>query len=109
MGNCEEFVKLHAALWAGMGGMNTLLNAKVTIILFLLIFATASSDGWAAARLIERITFEQPDGTMVELRGEGNEFSARYETLDGYAVIFVPEWKAYFYAAVSEDGEEFVS
>ena len=34
----------------------------------------------------EIFTFTQPDGTQFEVRGWGNQYSAVFETLDGYTV-----------------------
>src|SRR5262249_3965748 len=52
--------------------------------------------------------FEQPDGTTVELQGQGDEFHAVFETLEGYTVVFVPEARAYFYATLSENGDRLI-
>src|SRR5688572_27027508 len=66
-------------------------------------------NAWAAARFEERIDFEQPDGTVIELRGEGNEYRVVYEPLHRYTVVFGPGSKVYFYAVLSETGHELVS
>jgi M6 family metalloprotease-like protein len=34
----------------------------------------------------QTFTFTQPDGTKLEVRGSGNQYFARFETLDGYTV-----------------------
>lgn len=81
-------------------------NKVLGVILFL-AFCSFNSKG--GVRLEERISFTQPDGTVLELRGEGNEYRAVFETLDGYTVVFVPEERAYYYAALGEDGAELVS
>jgi M6 family metalloprotease-like protein len=62
-----------------------------------------------AARFADRIHYTQPDGTVLELRGEGNEYQAVYESLDGYTVVFVPEVRAYHYATLSPAGDALVS
>jgi hypothetical protein len=54
-------------------------------------------------------TFTQPDGTVITLKFYGDEFYARTETEDGYTVVFDPATKSYYYAALSADGNEFVS
>ncbi len=48
--------------------------------------------------------FDQPDGTRIELWGEGNEFYSHFQTPDGYTVIFVPTTKTYEYARLSANG-----
>lgn len=53
--------------------------------------------------------YTQPDGTSITLKFFGDEFYARTETTDGYTVVFDPDTKAYYFAALSPDGKEFVS
>src|SRR5262245_24985863 len=77
-------------------------------ISLIIAFAAFGAEG-TAARFAERIRYVQPDGTLIELRGEGNEYRAVYETIDGYTVIFVPESKAYYYANLSAAKDELVS
>jgi hypothetical protein len=62
-----------------------------------------------AAPFAQKIQFEQPDGARIELWGEGDEFHAVFETLDGYTVTFDPARKAYCYATVSADGAQLVA
>ncbi len=57
-----------------------------------------------AAPFAQTIRFEQPDGAKVDLWGKGDEFSAVFETPDGFTVTFDPAKKAYVYAQVSADG-----
>src|SRR5918997_1269798 len=54
----------------------------------------------------EEFTFTQPDGTEFQVRGWGDEYNARFETLDGLSVVQNPDTGFYEYAAVSEDGDE---
>ena len=61
------------------------------------------------APFAEKVPFTQPDGTQIVLWGEGDEFYAVFETLDGYTVIFNQQTKAYEYAGLSADGEQLVS
>lgn len=56
-----------------------------------------------AAPFSGKIQFTQPDGTRIELLGEGDEFYAVFESLDGYTVVFDPAQKTYFYASLSLD------
>src|SRR5512140_1742585 len=49
--------------------------------------------------------FTQPDGTTIRLWGQGDDFSAVFETLQGYTVLCVPDARASFYARASFDGE----
>ncbi len=52
----------------------------------------------------EVFTFTQPDGEQIKLRGWGDQYSARFETLDGYPVVRNPGSGFYEYALKSEDG-----
>ncbi len=52
----------------------------------------------------EIFTFTNPDGGTVDLRGWGNQFSAVFETLDGYTVLRSPESGYYEYAVPAPDG-----
>lgn len=83
----------------------SLLDGLLAFALFLA--ALPASAG--AAQFAERIQFTQPDGTVLFLNGEGNEYRAVYENSDGYTVVFVPEALAYHYATLSADGNELVS
>jgi M6 family metalloprotease-like protein len=56
-----------------------------------------------AAPFARFFTFSQPDGTMIQLWGQGDEFHAVFETPEGYTVVFVPEDRAYDYARLSDD------
>ena len=53
--------------------------------------------------------FKQPDGAEITLKFYGDEFYARTETADGYTVVFDPNAKAYCYAKLSPDENEFES
>jgi hypothetical protein len=55
----------------------------------------------------ERLIFGQHDGPDIELRVFGDEFYARYETLQGYTVVYDLDLGQYCYATL-EDGR-FVS
>lgn len=57
-----------------------------------------------AAPFDKPFVFTQPEGTTITLKGWGDEFFAVFETLDGYAVVYEPACKAYFYADLSVDG-----
>lgn len=50
-------------------------------------------------------TFTNPDGTEFGVRGWGNQFTAIFETLDGYTVVKDPESGYYHYAVRSDDGD----
>ncbi len=63
---------------------------------------------WAAP-FAKRIAFRQPDGTQIHLWGQGDEFYAVFETLDGYTVVFDQGQKAYCYATTSAAGGQLVS
>lgn len=58
---------------------------------------------WAAP-FDKLFDFTQPDGTPIRLHGRGDEFCARFETLDGYTVIFDPAQRAHCFARQEADG-----
>jgi len=62
-----------------------------------------------ASPFARQFRFTQPDGTTIKLWGQGDDFGAVFETLDGYTVIFVPEARAYCYAQLSANGESLQS
>lgn len=53
-------------------------------------------------------TFHNPDGSEVHVRGWGNQFTAVFETLDGYTVVRHPRTRYYHYAGLSDDGTTLV-
>ncbi len=57
-----------------------------------------------AAPFAKQIAFTQPDGAQIQLWGQGDEFYAEFETLDGYSVVFDPVTEAYCYARLSPNG-----
>lgn len=59
-----------------------------------------------AAPFSGQFSFTQPNGVAINLWGEGDEFHAVFETLDGYAVLFDQQSQAYQYAKLSADGSE---
>lgn len=61
-----------------------------------------------AAPFARTFTFTQPNGTIIELWGEGDEFSAHF-THDGYTVVFDDVRKAYFYAELNADATAFLA
>ena len=87
--------------------MKAISVVKTNLILFaVVVFVTTSV---IAAPFAKKIPFTQPDGTKIELWGEGDEFYAVFETLDGYTVVFDPQTKAYHYAQRSADGNDLIS
>jgi M6 family metalloprotease-like protein len=87
--------------------MKVISIVKTNLVLFaVVVFVTASV---LAAPFAKKIPFTQPDGTEIELWGEGDEFYAVFETLDGYTVVFDPQTKAYHYAQRSADGNNLIS
>lgn len=57
----------------------------------------------------EILTFDQPDGTRVDVRLFGDEFYMRGEGLDGYTVVRDPKTRAICYAALNADSSGWVS
>ncbi len=62
-----------------------------------------------ASPFAKRVRFVQPDGTRIELWGQGDDFWAVFETLDGYTVVFDPATRAYQFARLSVDGRDLIS
>ena len=58
-----------------------------------------------AAPFDKTFPFTQPDGTVIELWGKGDEFSAVFEH-NGYSVVFDPSRGAYMYARLNADETE---
>lgn len=58
----------------------------------------------ATAFFGKTLTFTQPDGSKIELRGWGDQSHAVFETLDGYTVIKNPATGYYEVAQLSADG-----
>lgn len=56
-----------------------------------------------ASPFARRFQYAQPNGVQITLWGQGDDFGAVFETLDGYTVVFAPERRAYYYARVSLD------
>ncbi|MFT3774760.1 MAG: M6 family metalloprotease domain-containing protein [Minicystis sp.] len=56
----------------------------------------------------KEITFTQPDGTTLRVRGHGDQHFAFFETLDGYTLVEDPVSGFYQYATVSDDGADLV-
>lgn len=54
----------------------------------------------------KEFTFTQPDGTEFQVRGWGDQYNARFETLEGSPVVLNTATGFYEHAAVSGDGEE---
>jgi M6 family metalloprotease-like protein len=48
-------------------------------------------------------TFINPDGSEFQVRGWGNQYAARFETLDGFTVVKDPASGYYQYARLSDD------
>ena len=48
-------------------------------------------------------TFTNPDGSEIQVRGWGDQYYARFETMDGFTVVKDPDTGYYQYAKLSED------
>lgn len=75
---------------------------------FMMLAAVFVQTAFAApfAKIVE---FTQPTGQTVQLWGEGDDFRAVFETLDGYTVMFDKALKGYVYAELNADGSELLS
>ncbi len=56
----------------------------------------------------EKLTFTNPDGSTIQVRGSGNQYYAVFETLDGFTVVKDPATGFYKYAKLSDDKNELV-
>ncbi|HEX6341206.1 M6 family metalloprotease domain-containing protein [Umezawaea sp.] len=56
----------------------------------------------------EQFTFRNPDGSEFQVRGWGNQFSAVFETTDGYTVVPDPDSGFYHFAALDTDSGDLV-
>jgi M6 family metalloprotease-like protein len=56
----------------------------------------------------KQFSFIQPDGTVLQVRGWGNQYHATFETLDGYTVVRDPVSGFYQYADVSAHGDDLI-
>lgn len=85
------------------------LRAMLSALISGILLWLATGDGLQAAPFAKQISFTQPGGNVILLWGQGDEFYAVFETLDGYTVVFDPALKAYCYAELSADGNALVS
>jgi M6 family metalloprotease-like protein len=69
-----------------------------------LLLEMAMCNPLLASPFAKQFRFTQPDGSAIRLWGQGDDFAAVFETLEGYTVIFVPETRTYFYAKLSANG-----
>jgi M6 family metalloprotease-like protein/uncharacterized repeat protein (TIGR01451 family) len=58
-----------------------------------------------AAPFDRQISFTQPDGTVIQLHGKGDEFSAVFETAGGYTTVFDVTQRAYCFATLTAEGK----
>ena len=94
---------LPQARWLGL----RLASASVSCTLFLSLLLPGSQ--LQAAPFARNITFTQPSGDAITLWGRGDEFSAVFETLDGFTVVFDEAQLAYCYGHLSPDGAKLLS
>ncbi len=88
------------------GAQTLLFRFTLTILFSVCLWAVPAT--WAGP-FARNLHFTQPDGTQLTLRGAGDDFHAEIETATGYAVIFDPQQRAYFYADRAADGKNLVS
>ncbi len=82
------------------------LTFKLALVTGLVVLCQMAAVG---APFAKKIPFTQPDGTQIMLWGQGDEFYAVFETLDGYTVMFNQQTKAYDYAGLSAGGDQLIS
>jgi M6 family metalloprotease-like protein/uncharacterized repeat protein (TIGR01451 family) len=68
----------------------------------LAIAMVALAGSLTAAPFDKTFDFTQPGGSVITLHGRGDEFSAVFETTNGYTVVFDQASQAYCYAQQSE-------
>lgn len=78
------------------------------LLLTLIVWLAGVVPTWPAP-FSKTISFIQPDGAQIVLWGEGDEFHAVFETLDGYTVVFDAASSSYHYAMLSTDGNELLA
>jgi hypothetical protein len=78
-------------------------DLRFTLLTNLLLLLAALAAPAAPFRDLP-VSFTQPDGTPIELRGSGDEFYAVFETLDGYTVLFDQTLGAYCFAQAGSGG-----
>ena len=75
------------------GALKTAARGGLRLAQVLMASLWIASSVWAAP-FAKRIPFVQPDGTAIELWGQGDEFYAVFETLDGYTVVYDQDRKS---------------
>ncbi|MFA7174825.1 MAG: M6 family metalloprotease domain-containing protein [Kiritimatiellia bacterium] len=85
--------------------MKLLRASAVAVMMLAAVFVQTA----VAAPFAKIVEFTQPNGELVQLWGEGDEFYAVFETLDGYTVLFDDATLAYVYADLNADGSALVS
>ncbi len=79
-----------------------LISKSAAAVLALLALGLGAT---VAAPFDKEFQFTQPDGVAISIHGQGDEFSAVFESLEGYTVVFDQAQKAYCYAEVAADGK----
>ncbi len=87
---------------------HSLRTAGLAVLVMTLIFA-ATTLAPAAPMQGQIVTIQQPDGTTVDVRVWGDEYYARGETTDGYAVTRDHDTGYLCFAGLTADGNELVS
>jgi len=83
-------------------------EARLRLPLAILIVALSSLAAFGANYDGEKIELMQPDGTIVIVKGYGDEFYGRFESLDGYTLIRDCDSGQMVYADLSDDTFDFV-
>jgi len=80
---------------------------RIYLVAFVCLLALQA--GLFAAPFAKKFSFKQPDGSTVVLWGEGDEFYAIFETLEGYTVLYDQALRGYTYAQLSAANDAFES
>jgi len=81
------------------------LRSRLVRAILAVLCAVAGRAALAYPHAGERFTLRQPDGTAVEVVLHGDEYFARAESTDGYALVVDPTTREICYARKSADGD----
>ena len=85
------------------------ISKRITIISLLFVLSLFCMPAVSAPYFNKTHEFTQPDGSVIKVVLNGDEFYMQAETLDGFTVIRDPETDWICYAELSDDGSELVS
>jgi len=98
-------------MWRSPAAFRAVFRGLSGVLLLFIVAAglVCSPAPLSAAPFAKHVQFTQPDSQQITLWGVGDEFQAVFETTTGYTVVFDPRQQAYFYATLSDDGQDLLS